>query len=135
MSKKKRTGEFLELLEEISEEELFSLGRIMGVKFGKLEVLTPDGTPIEKTIGELRSELSREEIKEKDYKVRAVKKDAEDIVEEIIETFYKSSWGQQNDVLEIMRASLEKKKNFNSNQTMDVEGARSKSAPSAIEGE
>ena len=109
MSKKKRVGEFLDLLETLSEEELFSLGRILGVKFGGLEVLNSDGVPIGKTVGELRDEFSPEELKEKDYKIRAVKRDAEDIVEDIVTIFYKSSWGQQNDVLEIMRASLEKK--------------------------
>ena len=109
MSKKKRVGEFLDLLETLSEEELFSLGRILGVKFGGLEVLDSDGIPIGKTVGELRDEFSPEELKEKDYKIRAVKRDAEDIVEDIVTIFYKSSWGQQNDVLEIMKASLEKK--------------------------
>lgn len=108
MSKKKRIGEFLDLLETLSEEELFSLGRILGVKFGGLEVLDSDGVPIGKTVGELRDEFSPEELKEKDYKIRAVKRDAEDIVEDIVTIFYKSSWGQQNDVLDIMRASLEK---------------------------
>lgn len=104
MSKKKRFGEFLSLLDNLSEEEIFSLGRILGIKFGKLEILDKDENPIGKTIGELRDELGEEELRKRDYKIKAVKRDAEEILVEIMETFYKASWGAQKDILEIMKA-------------------------------
>jgi len=109
MSKKKRVGEFLDLLNELSEEEIFSLGRVLGVKFGKLEILDQDENPIGKTLGELRDEIGEEELRKRNYKVRAVKRDAEEILAEIMETFYKASWGAQKDILEIMKAKPKKK--------------------------
>ena len=113
MGKKKRMGEFLELLEKLSEEEIFSLGRVLGVKFGKLEILDQDENPVRKTLGELRDELGEEELRKKDYKVRAVKRDAEEILAEIMETFYKASWGAQKDILEIMKAKPKVEKDDN----------------------
>ena len=129
MSKKKRVGEFIFLLGELSEEEIFSLARIMGIRFGGLEVLDPDGNPIGETIGELRDKYSKEELKEKDYKVRAVKKDAEEIAAEIMEVFYKSGWGQQNDVLDIMKATIQKKKDVVEDVVEDSVGAPTINAP------
>ena len=129
MGKEKRTFRFMQELTALNAEELFGLAKVMGVRFGDIVVLDRDGNIVVERISELR-ELDREELEKKDYRVKAIKKEPEDIIKEIIGVFVKSSWKEQRLLLQVLEANKEKRVLGDVSRILE-----NQEVPSNIEGE
>ena len=108
MSKKGRLLEFILGLRALPQEEVYTLARLLGIKFMEIEVRDKDGELVEERIGDLKVNYTKEQLKEMGYSAQIKKKDGARIVEELVDEFDALSFGQQRDILSIVRASLNK---------------------------
>lgn len=108
MGKRKREEEFITKIQTLNPEGLFALARALGVKFGKIKILTEEGVDTGLTPLDLKEKFSREELKALNYKVKMEQKEATEILAEVLDEFSRASFGDQKAILEALDKFEEK---------------------------
>ena len=100
MGKRKREEDFIQKIQTLSPEGLFALARALGVKFSRIRIRTKEGVDTGLTPIQLRDLYTREELKQLDYKVSMERKEATEILAEVLNEFSRSSFRDQKTILE-----------------------------------
>lgn len=108
MGKRKREEEFITKIQTLNPEGVFALARTLGVKFGRIKILTEDGVDTGFTPLDLKEKFSREELKALNYKVKMEQKEATEILAEVLDEFSRASFGDQKAILEALDKFEEK---------------------------